>query len=308
MACSGSGAVQSGRAGLQRSPWTVQAGRAGAQSGPGPVRALRAGRGRRGRHGGRSPSSALSTARAIALRVRTGARPQPRPPSWLRAAAMAVSGNAPSLTRNEPAAQPGPGSHANIETCLLTEGTSEPHNSVTPALFINKVWMVLESEQSTESGIERHSHPTQAGVSLRDWLLRSLRCRCCLFPKGPWCCPSLRSPQCRFFPFPRGLGVVPLSGALGVAVVAARGVLPIRLMVPLLGNPSHCSFSENKTRHTIFLRYVLQTSSISRCWYVWVHFVVHFMPSTNQAWGQERGDTKHGYFQVSPAYCSPDLR
>lgn len=60
------------------------------------------------------------------------------------------------------------------------------------------VWMVLKSKQPIESEMERHSHAIQAGVSLRDWLLRSL-----------WC------------PFPRDLGVVPLSGALGVGVVAA---------------------------------------------------------------------------------------
>lgn len=41
--------------------------------------------------------------------------------------------------------------------------------------------MVLNSKQSVGSEVERHRHAVQAGVSLRDWLMRSLWC---------WCCPS----------------------------------------------------------------------------------------------------------------------
>jgi len=69
-------------------------------------------------------------------------------------------------------------------------------------------------------------------------------------------------------------GGLRLSGALGVGVVAARGVLPVGLVVPVLRSPPHCSFSENKSRRFIFRRCFRQTSGIWLRWgvqYISIH-------------------------------------
>lgn len=78
--------------------------------------------------------------------------------------------------------------------------------------------MALKSKEATEREMQRAwQPPDQAGVSLA--------------------------------------GRLPRSGAFGVGVVAAGGVLPVGLVVLVLRYPSHCSFSENKTRSFIFFHF-----------------------------------------------------
>lgn len=120
-----------------------------------------------------------------------------------------------------------------------------------------------------------------------------------------WCSPQRAAPEEPLLSLSGDLGAVPLSGALSVGVVAARGVLPVHLVVPAFGRPSHRSFSAKKH----------QACNFQKVFSANKHFVLLVCISplygSYYALGESSlgtGKEKNGYFQVCPAYCSPDLR